>query len=121
MWPPPVVPDYEIEDEDDFDPAFSLFVFSMIDALLSDAPAAPDYVARCPVVVVDAGQVCSVCLDGLTGGRELPCAHVFHDSCVRPWFDRQHTCPLCRFSLAGDITNTDNSLRTTWGTMSAET
>lgn len=31
----------------------------------------------------------------------LPCAHVFHASCLRPWFTRPHrtTCPTCRFDI----------------------
>ncbi|KAF8895548.1 hypothetical protein BD779DRAFT_1500117 [Infundibulicybe gibba] len=31
----------------------------------------------------------------------LPCAHVFHSSCLIPWFSRprQTTCPTCRFDI----------------------
>ncbi|GJE91628.1 hypothetical protein PsYK624_077780 [Phanerochaete sordida] len=34
----------------------------------------------------------------------LPCAHVFHASCLRPWFTRPHrtTCPTCRFDIDPD-------------------
>ena len=29
----------------------------------------------------------------------LPCGHRFHPSCIAPWLQRQHTCPLCRHEL----------------------
>lgn len=30
---------------------------------------------------------------------ELPCSHVFHESCLRPWLEGHHTCPSCRSKL----------------------
>ncbi len=47
-------------------------------------------------------ESCSICLadyergDRLTG---LPCAHVFHSSCVEKWLARAITCPLCKLEL----------------------
>ena len=34
----------------------------------------------------------------------LPCSHVFHSSCLVPWFSRpkQTTCPTCRFNVDPD-------------------
>ncbi|CAK0825469.1 unnamed protein product [Prorocentrum cordatum] len=30
------------------------------------------------------------------------CGHSFHDSCIRQWFTRRHTCPTCRFGFEVD-------------------
>ncbi|OCH91593.1 hypothetical protein OBBRIDRAFT_792071 [Obba rivulosa] len=34
----------------------------------------------------------------------LPCSHVFHASCLLPWFSKPHrtTCPSCRFDIDPD-------------------
>ncbi|KAL6303883.1 hypothetical protein BKA93DRAFT_318784 [Sparassis latifolia] len=34
----------------------------------------------------------------------LPCSHVFHTSCLFPWFSKPHrtTCPTCRFDIDPD-------------------
>jgi len=29
----------------------------------------------------------------------LGCKHHFHAACVKPWFDKAHVCPLCRFDI----------------------
>ena len=31
--------------------------------------------------------------------KKLPCNHIFHTSCLRSWFQRQHTCPTCRMDV----------------------
>ena len=43
---------------------------------------------------------CPVCVCewevGTDRALELPCKHLFHPLCVKKWFNRQNTCPLCR-------------------------
>lgn len=43
---------------------------------------------------------CPVCVCEWEVGKdmalELPCKHIFHPICVKKWFNRQNTCPLCR-------------------------
>ncbi len=52
-----------------------------------------------------ANAECSVCLAGFSaddGPVILPCAHAFHDACLKTWWatrlegDAQITCPICR-------------------------
>lgn len=49
------------------------------------------------------GRGCAVCFEDLKVlvGEvvALPCAHVFHHSCLFPWFQNRSTCPSCRFDL----------------------
>lgn len=46
---------------------------------------------------------CSICCMEYEEGDKrlrLPCFHVFHDDCVRPWFrDKSDVCPVCQISL----------------------
>ena len=43
---------------------------------------------------------CSICLEDLcSDGQErtaLPCAHVFHSTCIGQWLQRSHECPVCQ-------------------------
>jgi len=45
---------------------------------------------------------CAVCLQEMVAEEmavRLPCAHCFHEECVRQWLKKQHTCPTCRSPL----------------------
>lgn len=50
----------------------------------------------------DIGQ-CTVCFETMKKGElimRLPCqaevSHAFHKSCVKPWLEKNNTCPNCR-------------------------
>ena len=49
------------------------------------------------------GRGCAVCYEDLKvhvgKAVALPCAHVFHEQCLLPWFQNRSTCPSCRFDL----------------------
>jgi len=49
-------------------------------------------------------STCTICLNHIRKTRstaELPCGHLFHKNCIKPWEDRGHdTCPLCRMSTS---------------------
>ena len=48
---------------------------------------------------------CHMCLEPLYGGPEVealnPCNHVFHVPCIRPWLQKDPTCPKCRAKIIG--------------------
>eukprot|EP01017_Pseudomicrothorax_dubius_P044216 TRINITY_DN7453_c0_g1_i2.p1 TRINITY_DN7453_c0_g1~~TRINITY_DN7453_c0_g1_i2.p1 ORF type:complete len:175 (-),score=12.08 TRINITY_DN7453_c0_g1_i2:311-835(-) len=45
---------------------------------------------------------CTICMNNFKEGeviRQLPCKHIFHHCCVKPWFQKKSTCPNCRYDL----------------------
>lgn len=51
--------------------------------------------------LVDPLDECPVCLAELGFGKEMlvkmPCNHIYHTGCLRRWFSKQSTCPVCRY------------------------
>ena len=45
---------------------------------------------------VDLELVCCICTGVLEDPVESPCRHVFCSRCVKPWVDKNSTCPQCR-------------------------
>lgn len=44
---------------------------------------------------------CSICLEDFTENEtlsQLPCKHIFHQTCCTNWLQINHSCPLCRRS-----------------------
>ena len=45
---------------------------------------------------------CTVCCDNIelsTKGMFMPCGHIYHPDCLKPWLQQNNTCPVCRFTL----------------------
>ncbi|KAL3278239.1 hypothetical protein HHI36_013577 [Cryptolaemus montrouzieri] len=63
-----------------------------------------------PVVQIEEEQVrkklqCSVCWEDFILNedvRQLPCTHVYHECCIRPWLELHGTCPICRQNLGSN-------------------
>ncbi|KAI3983771.1 hypothetical protein MKX01_001175 [Papaver californicum] len=54
-------------------------------------------------MVLQDGEDCSICLQGLNVGDEaviLKCSHTFHEKCMSQWLTRKPNCPLCRFDCS---------------------
>tara|TARA_B100000123_G_C25737132_1_gene432039 strand:+ start:2503 stop:3078 length:576 start_codon:yes stop_codon:yes gene_type:complete len=42
---------------------------------------------------------CSICLDVINNSKTIrleECKHVFHKSCIKLWYKKSNTCPICR-------------------------
>lgn len=87
--------------------------------IVADSPPPPPAPAPVPsprplTDEADEGPTCAVCQDALAAApphkdngstaalvRVLPCAHAFHDACIRAWvLGYEGTCPLCKRDLA---------------------
>jgi hypothetical protein len=43
---------------------------------------------------------CSICLSEISGGKKtLLCKHTFCTPCLKQWFDKADSCPMCRGRL----------------------
>ncbi|KAF2900662.1 hypothetical protein ILUMI_05525 [Ignelater luminosus] len=56
-----------------------------------------------------AGNHCPICHDEYDSPVLLQCRHIFCESCVSTWFDREQTCPLCRAKIVDDPSWRDGS------------
>ncbi|KAL5200928.1 hypothetical protein ABZP36_035282 [Zizania latifolia] len=76
-------------------------------------PASKEVVASLPVVTVTEEIIarmgsetqCAVCRENLVvddNMQELPCKHLFHPPCLKPWLDENNSCPICRHELRTD-------------------
>ncbi|XP_068620240.1 E3 ubiquitin-protein ligase AMFR-like [Battus philenor] len=43
---------------------------------------------------------CAICWEPMKEARKLPCAHLFHNSCLCRWVQQDASCPTCRRALA---------------------
>lgn len=77
-------------------------------------PTSEETIARIPLVEIkdqhckklDDGTMeaptCSVCITDFQKGSKnliLPCGHLFHPDCIKPWLKDHNTCPVCRKQL----------------------
>lgn len=57
---------------------------------------------------------CSVCLEAFTPERQVKCLpeckHKFHEECLRAWYARGDTCPVCRSRFSKPLELTEEEL-----------
>ena len=42
---------------------------------------------------------CAICYLEMTKAKMLPCKHVFHNDCLRKWFQVRSVCPMCNTDI----------------------
>lgn len=54
-----------------------------------------------PEELENTDNVCIICREEMVASstKKLPCGHIFHKNCLRSWFQRQQTCPTCRYDI----------------------
>ena len=58
---------------------------------------------------------CAVCCEQIklkNKGMFMPCGHIYHPDCLKPWLEVNNNCPICRFELPKEgekITNAWNT------------
>ncbi|XP_022906180.1 E3 ubiquitin-protein ligase Iruka-like isoform X2 [Onthophagus taurus] len=84
-------------------------------------PLSKEVIDALPSVDVTESQVnaklqCSVCWEDFQFQekvRQLPCQHVYHEPCIRPWLELHGTCPICRQNLVtGEQQNSQDDSQT---------
>ena len=56
---------------------------------------------------------CAVCLCEYERDEEvvvLPCKHMFHEACIKPWLKDHRTCPTCRKDVTDSSSSSDENL-----------
>lgn len=88
-----------------------------------------DNIDALPIVEVndeqaDSKMQCSVCWEQFVLNekvRQLPCLHIYHENCIRPWLELHGTCPICRQNLGKHDDNNTNSNQDNNGGSSSST
>ncbi|XP_037302793.1 E3 ubiquitin-protein ligase RNF181-like [Manduca sexta] len=69
-------------------------------------PASREAVGQIPEVTIDSNdKSCPICLKKFQvgdKGKQMPCHHIFHTTCILTWLERTNSCPFCRYELPTD-------------------
>ncbi|XP_019052456.1 PREDICTED: E3 ubiquitin-protein ligase RING1-like [Nelumbo nucifera] len=58
-------------------------------------------------------DVCTVCMEELDAapgkcGKQMPCGHVYHPTCISTWLSLYDSCPVCRSSVSGHVSESES-------------
>ena len=97
---PEILPQYLIDDGSDFTDLDDSVDISF--SPNSRKRLASDLVQRFPTFSADQKSVndgCAVCIDGVEINKlmiRLDCDHFYCSECIKEWFEKSSSCPLCR-------------------------
>lgn len=60
---------------------------------------------------------CAVCLERIEEKQEifrLPCQHLFHEECLKPWMERYGSCPSCRSAIDAALDTAQKAAEERW-------
>ena len=96
-----------------------IFVIAVLDLLhqemkipIGPIPASKDFIKKISKFRLKSDDIknmseekCAVCLMKFENGKtcmKLPCTHMYHSRCIKPWLKKNNTCPNCRSKLPTD-------------------
>ena len=88
----------EIEEENDYSD-YSLFNNPLDEEAMNNLPIIKLHDID---KLSDVKKRCVICMDDFEFNDEtisLPCVHIFHSDCIKKWFKRQNTCPICKYKI----------------------
>lgn len=71
-----------------------------------------EYIKRIKMMKIGkSSRKCAICIKPFAKNNvifRLPCKHIFHRECLKPWFDKMSTCPCCRLDINEYFEKEDN-------------
>lgn len=49
---------------------------------------------------------CVICMTQFEKGEKIltiPCCHLYHSDCIKDWFKKKNTCPICKFKIDRNV------------------
>jgi hypothetical protein len=93
------------------DEEFERFEYEQEEAIIEEKRLPNDHLSKIQKMKMgQSSKDCSICCVKFEKGThmvhelgaiimKLPCKHIFHETCLIPWFQRESKCPNCRFDL----------------------
>lgn len=112
---PPIMPNLRRSVTREVDQASERYITDLIlglfgppdDPVLSHQISEEGRALLLPVDVYNRDDNCPICIDKFGDNTiiKMPCAHLFHKTCLDSWLHRSGTCPVCRDVVNNHVTS----------------